>query len=455
VDTFTKRIVDYIEQMSYERLPSAVLDASKRSILDCLGVTLAGRTEDAGRIVSEYIGDSGRPEATVICGGFKTSAEQAAWVNGTSAHALDYDDYFATEQSAPYHPTVAILPAVLAAGEKLRVSGRDVLLAYVTGFEVEARIATVCARQQYDSGWHITSSLGSIGAAAAAAGLLKLDGEKTRIALGIACSLAGGLRKNFGTMTKPLHAGNAARNGVTAVMLARQGFTADRDILDSPLSYFEVLNSQADPKANQETKEGYYIISPGVALKPYPSCAYSHWVIDAALALRERFKITPDNIAGIECRTSSGLPGVLIYSSPKTALEGKFSLEFCTAISLIDGEASLKQFTDDKVRDPVVRELMEKVNYVHPPEMGSGLTDFRGELVIKLLNGEVYSQKVDTARGNPKNPLSQQELIDKYKDCARLSLSPEDTDKSLDLLLNLEAVTDIADLMDIFILPPE
>lgn len=446
---FTLEMAEFIRHLSFVRLPEAAVAAAKRSIIDCLGVAVAGSKEDASRIITEYVkGDSGS-EARVIGAGFKTSMEQAAWVNGTKAHALDYDDYFATKGSTPYHPTVVLLPAVLAVGEKLRTSGQEILLAYLTGFEVEARIAAVCAEQQYDLGWHTTSTVGSLGAAAAVAKLLRLDKQQMRMALGIASSLAGGLRKNFGTMSKPFHAGNAARNGVVAALLAQRGFTADVNILDGPLSFSEVLSGGMAPQVKlREPEAELYIISPGVALKPYPSCAYTHWAIDAALDLRRKVKINPDGIIEVECRTSSGLPKILIHSRPQTALEGKFSLEFCIAIALVDGEASLKQFTDDRVKDSQVQKLIRKVKYVHPPEMGAGLVDLRGEVVIKLKDDSVYSQRVSTTKGSPENPLSQDELVRKYRDCVRYHLSPADTDKSLNLLLNLESLGDIAELMD-------
>ena len=450
---FTEKIAKFIEQMSYEQLPATAIDAGKRSILDCLGVALAGGEETAGRIISEYAKGTGKPEAGVIGGGFKTSIDQAAWVNGTKAHALDYDDYFIPDHSTPYHPTVAILPAVLAVGEKFHKSGREVLLSYITGFEVEARIALACAEQQYELGWHTTSTLGSLAAAAATAKMLKLNEEKIRMSLGIASSLSGGLRKNFGTMTKPLHAGNAARNGVISAILAQRGFTADRNILDSPLSFCEVLRGETGQevaKMNQGDEAEFYIVSPGVAFKPYPSCAYSHWAIDAVLDLRRKVMIAPDDIIEVECRTSSGLPRILIHSHPKTALEGKFSLEFCTAVAFIDGRASLKQFVNEKVQDSAVQELMNKIKYVHPPEMGTGLVNLGGELIVKLRNGKIYSRRVDRAKGNPENPLSTDELIHKYRDCVDIFLSAEDTDKALGLLLNLESVKDIAELMGIF-----
>ena len=452
---FTEKIAKFSAEISYEQLPTVAIDASKMAILDCLGVTLAAGEETSGKIVSEYVRDAGRPEAGVIGEGFKTSADQAAWVNGTKAHALDYDDYFVPEYLTPYHPTVAILPAVLAVGEKYHLSGKDVLLAYITGFEVEARIAMACVKQQYDLGWHTTSTLGSIGATAAIAKMLDLSEEETRMALGIASSLAGGLRKNFGTMTNPLHAGNAARNGVVAAMLAQAGFTADKNILDSPLGFCEVLAGEAGcgmAKTTQGPRKEFYIVSPSIALKPYPSCAYTHWAIDAALDLKREAVTDPNNIVEVECRTSSGLPRLLIHSHPATALEGKFSLEFCVAIALIDGEACLKQFSDEKVKDSAVQELMKRVRYVHPPEMGSGLVNLKGEVVVRLQNGEVYSRKVDVARGDPRNPLNKEELNNKYRDCVRSSLSPEDTNKSLELISHLESVNDIAELMDILTL---
>ncbi len=451
---FTEEIAKFIGEISYERLSTAAIGASKMAILDCLGVALAGCEEISGKIISEHVKDSGKPEAGVIGGSFKTSVDQAAWVNGTKAHALDYDDYFVPDHLVPYHPTVAILPAVLAVGEKYRLSGKDVLLAYITGFEVEARIAMACARQQYELGWHTTSTLGSLGAAAAVAKMLKLDEEKIRITLSIASSLSGGLRKNFGTMTKPLHAGNAARNGVVAAVLAQSGFTADRNILDSPLSFYEVLGGETGnqvevAKMKQGVRAEFYIVSPGIAFKPYPSCAYTHWAIDAALDLKREGMINPNDIVEVECQTSSGLPHILIHSHPTTALEGKFSLEFCVAVTLIDGEVSLKQFSDEKVKDSAVQELMRKIKYVHPPEMGSGLVNLKGEVVVKLQNGKVYARRVDIARGDPKNPLNREEMHNKYRDCVRLSLSAKDTNKSLDLISHLESINDIAELMDI------
>jgi len=451
-NTFTESIVRLILDSKYEQLPPIAIDSSKRAILDCLGVAVAGCGEASSKIVSGCVKDGGKPEAGVIGAGIKTAIDQAAWANGTAAHALDYDDYFVPDHLTPYHPTVTLLPAILAVAQRYRLTGKDILLAYITGFEVEAEIAMVCVKQQYDLGWHTTSTLGSIGVTAAVAKALKLDKDQIRMALGISASFASGLRKSFGTMTKPLHAGNSARNGVIAATLAQRGFTADGNILDAPLGFFEVLGGgEANKMKAHRPSRGseLHIVSPGIGFKPYPSCAYTHWAIDAALKLKREVRINPADVSKIECYTSSGLPRVLIHSHPRTSLEAKFSLQYCVAIALIDGEVLLKQFSEQKVNSSEAQELTGKIDYVHPVELGSGLHDLGGKLVIRLQGGELYSQEVNIARGDPRNPLTQAEVERKYADCVFPYLSPEDRDRSLELITHLDSTTDISELMDI------
>jgi 2-methylcitrate dehydratase PrpD len=446
-----ERIANFIVETSYEQLPPEAVNIAKRSILDCLGCALAGSEEDTSKIVNDYVrAEEGKPEAGVIGGSFKTTAPQAAWANGTKAHALDYDDV-----AFPLHPTVAILPGLLAVGEKFHLSGKDVLLAYITAFEVEARLREV-ELPHVEQGWHVTSTSGSIGAAAAVAKMLGLEAEKVRMALGIAASLAGGLRKNFGTMTKPLHAGNAARNGVVAAMLAQKGFTADENIFSGPLGFCRVLGGGADydeVKLSQELGTDFHIVSPGIGLKLHPSCAATHWALDAAAFLRKEYAINAADIDEVECRTSAGAPKILFHSRPKTALEGKFSLEFCVAIAFLDGQATLREFTDEKVKDSAVQEFMKRVKYVHPPEMGVLLIPqevCRGEMVVKLRDGKTYSSKVDVAKGEPQNPLNREEVSSKYWACVCPPLSSRDAEHSINLISGLESVEDITQLMDIF-----
>jgi len=451
-DTFTESIVQLILGLKYKRLSVAAIDSGKKAILDCLGVAVAGCREAPSKIVSDFVKDSGRPEAGVIGAGIKTPADQAAWANGTTAHALDYDDYFVPEHLTPYHPTVSLLPAVLAVAQKYGLPGKDVLLAYITGFEVEAEIARACVKQQYDLGWHTTSTLGSLGSTASVAKAMKLNKDQIKMALGIAASFASGLRKNFGTMTKPLHAGNSARNGVITAILAQRGFTAAENILDAPQGFFGVLGGDETHKTVARRLTGdseLYIVSPGIGIKLYPSCAYTHWAIDAVLELKSEVGMNPADVSKIVCYTSAGLPHVLRYSHPETPLEAKFSLQYCIAIALIDGEVSLQQFSEQKVKNTKVQELAGKVEYIHPPELGAGLDDLGGKLEVRLQDGRSYSQETRIAKGNPRNPLTQDEVEKKYADCVRSFLSSEDRNRSLELIMNLDSAAEISELMDI------
>jgi len=444
----TEKIARFICQTAYEQIPNQAVELAKRCILDCLGCALAGGEEPGSKIIVECVKEEGgKEEAGVIGAGFKAPAHQAAWANGAMAHALDYDD---ADMSITSHPTSVLLPVVLALGEKLHLSGREALVAYLVGFEIEAKVGLACGIHHYELGWHNTATLGSIAAAAASAKLMKLSEEETRMALGIAASLAGGLRQNFGTMTKPLHAGNAARNGVVSGLLAKKGFSADKNILEAPFGFGKVLGGGADfdeEKMSQGLGSPFQIVSPGIDLKPYPSCRCTHWAIDAALDLRENYHITPTDIAEIECRTSSMVPKICIHSRPRNALEGKFSIEFCIAVALLDGEASLRQFTDERVADSKAQQLIPKTKYVHPPEFEEKVDT--GEIVIKLQNGEIYSKKVDAAKGSPQNRLSWDELCRKYRDCAHEILPAKDTEHCLELVSNLESLENVTKLMDI------
>lgn len=443
----TEIVANFIVRTSYDQIPGEAVRSAKRAILDGLGCILAGSQEPSARIVTGYVKEmGGSPEATVIAGGFKTSAPEAALANGTMAHALDYDD---VAMATLGHPTVALLPAVLALGEAGRVCGRDALASYIIGFEVMGKIGACIGFGHYGWGWHATVTLGTMGAAAASARMLRLDTHQTMMALGIAASLAGGTRQNFGTMTKPLHAGNAARNGVVASLLAKKGFTADEAILESTMGFLKIFCGGAEydvAKATEGLGTAFDIISSGVGMKPYPCCLLTHRCIDAILHLIKENGIGANDVERVECRTSEFLPQVLIHSRPKTALEGKFSMQYCMAIALLDGQVGLKQFTDEKVLDPKAQQLLKGVEYVHP----EGLTPLHPDVVtIRLKDGREISHEVAIAKGDSRNPMTEEELMAKYRDCASFVLSPQDTEKSLEMVWHLEAVNDVTELIDV------
>jgi len=444
----TEDIARFVVTTDSGSIPTDVLRAARDGVLDCLGVTLAGSGEPAGRIITDYVREiGGTPRAGVFGHGFKSTPSQAALANGTMAHALDYDDVIAPMSG---HPSVPVLPAVLALGEDRHTPGIDILAAYVIGIEVEAKIGSGIGMRHYAAGWHPTSTLGTLGAAAGAARILRLDLHQTRVALGIAASQASGLRQNFGTMTKPFHAGMAARNGVVAATLATRGFTADPDILESRFGFVPVLGGEGEYDLDRMTQDlgtPFALVSPGLEIKPYPCCRFTHRCIDAVLAIVADHRPAPEDVMEVECHTSRFVPQIVIHHRPTTPLEGKFSMEYCMARTLLDGEMRIAQFSDEKVLDPRAQELLRKVHYVHPPE---GDRQGRAEMVtVKLRDGRQYSREVLHARGAPENPLSPAELRAKYRDCAGTVLPPESVERSLQLVEGLDALADVTELCDL------
>jgi 2-methylcitrate dehydratase PrpD len=448
----TEELAKFVYELEFDRIPDEALVWAKDAILDCTGVALAGTQEEAGKIITNYVKEAGgRPEASVFAAGFKTSAGNAALANGAIAHALDYDDYVLPNWTG--HPTAPMLPAIFALGQRQRISGKEVLQAYIVGFEVGGRIGAGLGRGHYELGWHPTAPLGTMGAAAACSSILKLDVAQTRVALGIAGSEASGVRQNFGTMTKPLHAGLAARNGLMAALLAKKGFTADGSVLEGPLGFGKVFTAggKYDPaEMSKGLGKSFLIVEHGVSIKPYPCCAEAHRCLDAIFYLLREHDIRADDVESVECRTSDMVSQIMIHHRPKTAEEAKFSMEYCMAVALLDRKAGLQQFTTDRVLEPKVQELLTRVSYVHPPEASGYLNMERypEQVTIKLHDGTVYSHEVFESKGRPGNRPSKAELVAKYRECAARALSPECIDRSVNMLQELEKLKDIHELMD-------
>ena len=450
----TEDLARFACELKFEQIPAEAIAWAKDAILDCTGVALAGAREEAGRIIAEYAKETGgRPDSGVLAAGFKTDAASAALANGTMSHALDFDDYVLPNWTG--HPTSPVLPAVFALGQRQKISGKDALVAYVAGFEVGGKIGEGLGRGHYEhAGWHATATLGTMGAVAACCSILKLDVTRARRAMGIASSEAGGLRQNFGTMTKPFHAGLAARNGVLAALLAEKGFTADETAVEGPLGFSKIFTAGGKYDLAQMSKglgESFLIVENGVSIKPYPCCAEGHRCLDAILYLIGKHDIKAKDVESVECRTSDVVPQIMIRHRPQTGAEAKFSMEYCMAVALLDRSAGLPQFTTERVLDPKVQELLTRVNYVHPPEFSGYLNmEHNPERVtIKLRDGSTYSHEVLDSKGRPGNRLSQDELVDKYTHCASRAISPQRIERSLDILHGLEKIPDISELMDV------
>jgi 2-methylcitrate dehydratase PrpD len=447
----TQALTEFLHQTSIDDIPPETIKIAKEHILDCLGVTVAGSADPTGTIITRLVKEfGGVASATVICGGFKTSPLHAAFANGTMAHALDYDDDYS--DFTVLHPSAIVLPAILAVGEARQASGRDLLEAYILGIEVEVAIGAICNMHDIDKGWHGTSTLGTLGAAAACSKLMNLSMEKIQTSIGIAASSSCGLRHNFGTMTKPYHAGNAAMSGLRAAILAENNFTASRDILEAHFGYFNCYAGEGKWENNTEFLERlgnpFKIFSPGIYIKQYPSCAGTHSAIDAVLYLVRKHDFAPEEIDSIQCLVHPVNTEMLPYTKSKTALEGKFSMQFCLAISLLEQEAGLEQFTDEKVLDGRTCNLMEKVEMGINPAM-EGKDYLPGCIVkIRMRNGEEFKKEIVNPEGSPKKRLSQDQLLAKYNRCCKPILPQDRFDKSLYFLNNLESVKNISDLLN-------
>jgi 2-methylcitrate dehydratase PrpD len=443
--SITEKISQFVVDSSVEKMPPEAVKIAKQAIMDCLGCMLLGAVQPIGEIISEFVIEAAaKPIATIVGQGKKTVPHLAALANGVMAHAEDYDDMCLAIYG---HPSPPLLPAILALSEQYKVSGKKVIEAYITGFEAGASLGQALNSGHYNRGWHGTATLGTIEAVAASAKLLKLDMNQTRMALGIASSEVSGLRQNFGTMTKPFHAGNAAKNGVIAAQLAAKGFTADPNIIEAPLGFGYMFQGDKPPDWEKVASLGktFEITTSGIAFKPYPSCGETHAGIEIILDLLQKYHFSAEDVTGIECIFNETMNSVMLHTSPQKGLEGKFSAEYCIARALLDGKVGLQDFTDEKINQPQVRRLMEKVKRKIDPAMAM----IASTINVKLKDGRQLSQHTETPKGWPQNPLTQEELVAKYKDCAQFVLSPGDIARSAELLENLEDIKDITELMNI------
>jgi len=449
----TEKVAQFIAEISPDAIPEEPFKIARLGIMDFIGVALAGSKEEAGNIIAECVKEMGGTVVSGVIGkGFRTSPHLAALANGTMGHALDYDDLSFTYGA---HPSVTLAPVVLSLGESTGVSGKDVLTAYIVGFEAGACISSPLAQSHYMQGWHSTGTVGIIGATAAASRLLKLNVNQIRMAFGIAASMASGLRQNFGTMTKPFHAGSAAFNGVLAACLAYRGFTANENIIEAPLGYAKVLgcNDKIDwEKASANLGKTFVIANSGIGFKPYPSCGGTLGVIDAALYLRNKYNPDISLIEEIILGVGPFENRTLIHK-PKRGLEGKFSMEYCSCRALLDGKITLRDFTDEQVNQPEIQILMSRIKCVERYPMAVMGLDSTGlnpqSVTIKMSDGKEYFRETPLNAGMPISAMSNEQLEGKYSDCSSLVLDKNEVENSLSMLRNLSSLPNIRELMKV------
>lgn len=456
VPDLTAYVADFIVNTRYENLSPEVLDLGKKSILDGFGLALAGSKAETGPICLSYLDTicSGHGAATVIGTNRTTAPQLAALVNGVSVHADDFDDtQLAAAKDRVYgllvHPTVPVLPAAFALGERGGLGGKDFMLAYHVGVEVECKIAEAIAPRHYEDGFHSTGTCGPFGSAAACAKIMRLDAAKTRTALGIAAAESSGVRENFGTMTKPFQAGHAAQGGLAAAQLAQLGWTAAQNILEAQRGFFHAAGGSYEPTAIvHKLANPWTFASPGVSIKPHPSGSLSHPAMTEMMRLIQQNDIRPEQVERIECGANHDMYQALLRHDPKTGLEGKFSMEFCLAILVLERKAGLPQFTDAVVNRPDVRAMIGKVKYyIDPQAEAAGFDKMTSLLKVTLAGGRVITGQATFGKGSPADPMSYAEVADKFRGCAEYAHWPKAKTESLIAQVGaLESVTDMRKL---------
>jgi 2-methylcitrate dehydratase PrpD len=452
----TKYVGTFVVQTKYENIPADVIELGKKSILDGLGLALAGSRAESGPISRKYIEQAGAclGKATVIGTTQKTAPQFAALVNGISIHADDFDDtQLAAAKDRVYgllmHPTVPVLPAAFALAEQRTVSGKEWMLAYHVGVEVECKIAEAIAPRHYQDGFHTTGTCGPFGSAAACAKLLQFDLSETLIAFGLAASNSGGLRENFGTMTKPYQAGHAAQSGLVSAELVALGWTAAEQILEADRGFFHAAGGSFDPSAiMNRLGDPWTFASPGVSLKPYPSGSLTHPAMTELARLIAANNIQPSRVEKVDIGANHNMTTTLLHHNPKTGLEAKFSMEFCLAILLIERKAGLGQFSDKVVQRPDVQAMMRRINfYVDPEAESAGFDKMTSILKITLKDGKVTTGRAAFGKGSPSDPMTFDEAAAKFRGCAEYVEWPEaKTERIIAFVRAMETLADMAAL---------
>jgi 2-methylcitrate dehydratase PrpD len=453
----TATVKRFISTTTLQGIPPDAIRQAKRCLIDGIGVILAGSTVRGSAIVREYVkAVTDKKEATAL-GPERLMApvSLAALANGASGHAMDYDDtQLSTTPDRTFglltHPTLPPLAAALAISERMGLSGAAFLEAFLVGFEVECKIAEAIDPNHYERGFHSSGTIGTFGAAAAAAKLMKLNDQQLGHMLAIASSMASGIRVNFGTMTKPLHMGRASENGVVAAELAARGFTGGDDGLDGQWGFFQVFGGGADlDRLIPVMGKPYTIVSPGVAVKPYPCGSLSHPSLDAMLKVVVDHDLKPEQIRAVRLRAGKNILEPLRYKTAKTELEAKFSIPFLMSSVIIRRKAGIREFTDEFVASEPVQRMMERVTGVFDAQIEArGYDKIRSIVEVDLTDGGTLVQPSDDRyRGGPDRPFTRQELHDKFADCAQLVLSPDRVERALMQIESIEAMKDVRALV--------
>jgi 2-methylcitrate dehydratase PrpD len=425
--SLTKTLGRFVADLSPNRIPEEAGRIARLGFIDCVGTMIAGRREDCVRIMKDVLAPPDGP-ATLTFGKEKSTAPEAAWINGTAAHALDYDDV-----ALRGHPSTVLVPAILAEAEALGATGADMVVAYVAGYETWAELFRRDCGLLHQKGWHPTGLYGAVGAAAACASLRRLNAEQAAQAIAIGASQSSGLMANFGTMTKPFHAGKAAHAGILAARLAEAGFTASTDALEHPQGFLHAISPTGTEDRSSEARPGetWAILTEGLGIKKYPTCYCTHRAIDCMLDLVNSTPVKPDELKKITVEISDYFATILRNHQPDTGLAAKFSMEFAMASGVVAKRVGLRELTTEFVQRQDIQMLMRKVE-IHTTTQYD--TDLSGAAVhdlvtLELTNGQIIAgTPVKRATGHATRPLSEAQIFDKFADCLDVGVSDIPTD---------------------------
>ena len=422
-------IAEYVAGFDLKGVPAEVIDRARVAFIDTIGVMLAGSRQDVSRILCDMVKLEGSaPSASIVGQSLRASPQLAALANGVAAHAMDYDLTYVSGQAAS-----PVIPAILPVAETTGATPAESLAAFIIGCEVAARLARSNFKASSEGGWHTTGMVGVIAATAACARLLKLPVEQIAEAIGISTSLAGGISVNFGTMTKPLHSGHAARDAVMATLLAARGFTSSPVALEAPAGYFATFGRGLDVSLEpfKDLDHRYDLAEIGYDLKAYPCGGLTHTAIEAALALRGRLSARLSDITGIHCFVTSNASSHAGVVYPQSIENAKFSVSYLVAYALVHGAPKIAAFTDAALRDDQVKALAKTVSASVDPELGPGTGFSPARLRITMAGGEIIEQRNDYASGSSRNPMTQAQVEEKFRDCAAQAVSPDVAGKIL------------------------
>lgn len=446
--SFGSKFARFVTESRGLSFPVRARDLAVDGVTDAIGCMFAGATQPIASRIRGVIALSPEPISTlgVPCPGARgfTTPADAALYGATLTHALDYDD---VNHPGLAHPSAMIVPALMSLSPIAEASGQDLVTAYICGVEMLGKLGDVLNPGLFEAGWHPTPALGPIAVATAAASLLGLGEERTVTALAIAASAAAGLRANFGTMTKPLHAGQAARAGTVAALLAREGFTAAEDALDHRFGYFSVFGVPGGQGGQDSVRPGLeleILSERGLELKPYPACAAAQSAIEAGIRLHR--ELSGRGVRRVTVRTGEPTMLPMIYDRPATSLEGKFSLSYCLAQALVSGRCVIDSFSMACIEDSGIADMQRRVSI----EIDDGLRDdyhFGVSVQVETAHGVTLGADVPQAKGTIGRPMSDLDVAAKFRDCTRAMMDDEASARVLARLRELDSERPVTDLV--------